>query len=73
MNLPSTLPITLIGPALRIIRRDQKIKQYIAAQDIGITQAYLCQIEKGNRMPILVVLSKMLDYYGYDFKIEERL
>lgn len=58
-----------IGIKLKIIRKQQHIKLYQAAERMGISQAYLCQIELGNRYPTINVLLQILAFYGYTLEI----
>ncbi len=58
-----------IGKALQDLRKSKKIKQYVAAQGIGITQTYLSQIEAGRKNASTEVIQKMGDYYDVPMAI----
>jgi transcriptional regulator with XRE-family HTH domain len=47
----------------------QKVKQYEIAKKIGITQAYLSQIESGGKVPTLEVICKICKAYKTPFSI----
>ncbi len=53
MNTTSTIGL---GKTLGSIRRLSGIKQKVFAQKIGISTAYLCQVEKERRVPSLALL-----------------
>jgi len=52
-----------IGSAIRKIRRDRELRQNDLAVSVGITQAYLSGIEKGNKNPSTEVLNKIANYF----------
>lgn len=53
-----------IGRALRDFRVNNHIKQYVAAEGIGMTQTYLSQVESGAKDPSTEMIKKMGEYYG---------
>ncbi len=54
MNIPS---------ALKELRVKKGVRQYEVANKIGITQTYMSQIEKGQKVPSVEVLEKLAKYY----------
>jgi len=54
MNLPA---------AIKEIRQKKGMKQYEAADGIGITQTYMSQIESGQKVPSVEVLQKLAKFY----------
>lgn len=53
-----------IGQALKDLRTGKQIKQYVAAQGIGMTQTYLSQVEAGLKDPSTEMIKKAGDFYG---------
>lgn len=51
-----------IGDALRSLRGD--LKQDYLATKLGISQGYLCKIEKGKSLPTLEVLECYCTFFG---------
>lgn len=48
-----------IGQSIKKLRKDLSVKQFELANDIGISQTYLSQIEGGTKKPSLDVLEKI--------------
>ena len=46
------------------LRREKKLSQRVAAQELGISQALLSHYEKGVRQPKLGFVRKIASYYG---------
>ena len=51
-----------IALAIKKLRKDSNIKQYVMAKDIGITQSYLSGIEQGKKIPSISTLQLICDY-----------
>lgn len=47
--------IMSVGENIRQIRKEQSITQVELAESVGITQAMLCQVERGTKNPSLQV------------------
>jgi transcriptional regulator with XRE-family HTH domain len=47
-----------VGEALRLIRQIHDVNQTSMAKQLGISNSYLCEIEKGNKEPSLSVLDR---------------
>jgi transcriptional regulator with XRE-family HTH domain len=54
---------------LKKIRKEKKLTIQKAAKDIGISWTYLGQIETGYRKGNLVIIEKILNYYGYKLSV----
>jgi transcriptional regulator with XRE-family HTH domain len=52
--------IRQVGAALRRIRLDRGIRQYVLAQLVGIDPRVLSRIERGQRFPSVPVLENLL-------------
>ena len=55
----------MIGPILKAIRLFHTKTQRQLAQILGISPNFLCQIEKGNKRPPLIMLEKYREIYGF--------
>ena len=53
-----------VGGNIRRIREEMRMKQADVAKGAGITQAMLCQIERGTRNPSLQVGKAIADTLG---------
>lgn len=53
-----------IATELRRRRREQRIKQYVLARDLNVSQAYLCHLEKMHCEPRLAFLEEWADALG---------
>lgn len=52
--------LAAIGPALRALREDRGLRQYVLAERAGITKAMLSAYENGKRRPSLGTLDRIL-------------
>lgn len=62
-----------IGTNIRKIREEKGVKQVELAEKVGVTQAMICQIERGTKppsLPLSVDIAKVLECSINDF-IEE--
>lgn len=63
-----------IGRALRALRKQQCWSQRELAQHAGVTDALLCNYERGRKSPSLRNLGKILDALGLDLhQLEDEL
>jgi transcriptional regulator with XRE-family HTH domain len=53
-----------IALAVKKWRKYNKIKQYILAKEIGVTQSYLSLIESGKKTPSIEVLEKVCEFFN---------
>lgn len=53
-----------VGENIRRIREDQKLTQAYVADQAGISQAMLCQIERGTKNPSLQIGKEIADVLG---------
>lgn len=53
-----------LGQNIRRIREQQNLTQAYVAEQAGITQAMLCQIERGTKNPSLLVGKYIADTLG---------
>ena len=60
-----------VGENIRRTRQEQGMTQAYGAEQAGITQAMLCQIERGTKNPSLQVGKEIADILGC--KMEELL
>ena len=60
-TLPAAVPTTL-GERVRDRRRKLKLSQLQAAEELGVSQPYLSQIEKGTRSPAADVETRILEW-----------
>lgn len=58
-----------IGGNIRRIREERQLTQAYVAEQAGISQAMLCQIERGTKNPSLQVGKELADILGC--KIEQ--
>lgn len=59
-----------LGEALRTIREAKNMSQTELAQKVGVTQAMICQIEKGIKtpsFPVMVEIARVLGCKTDDF------
>lgn len=59
-----------IGKVFRDIREDHGMSQRGAADEFGISQSGLSNMETGKRDIMLTTLIRWAKYYGYELKIE---
>lgn len=64
-----------VGENIRRLREEQSIKQAYLAEKVGISQAMLCQIERGTKNPSLQVGKEIADALGCDLNslVSERI
>lgn len=55
-----------VGDNIRRIREGKDLTQAYVAQQAGISQAMLCQIERGTKNPSLQVGKEIADVLGCD-------
>ena len=55
-----------VGENIRRIREQKNMTQAYVAESAGISQAMLCQIEKGTKNPSLQVGKEIADTLGCD-------
>lgn len=53
-----------IGQAIKKIRKEKKIKQYVLSEKTGLSQSYLSLIEKTHRQPSLDTLELICKVFG---------
>lgn len=53
-----------IGEVIVSLRKESRLKQKELASEIGISAAYLSQIEHNVEKPGVIVLSKIADYFN---------
>lgn len=61
-----------VGPALRCLRQLRDLKQYEVARRAGITKAMLSAYERGQRLPSLRSMFRVLDALGAHLAHVER-
>ena len=54
----------MLGEALRLIRVFHDMKQYEAADRLGISKSYLSEVEKGRKEPTLDLLKRYEPVFG---------
>ncbi len=54
----------MLHKALRIIRVFEGITQSQASEKLGISQSYISEIERGDKVPTLEIISKYSDVFG---------
>jgi len=52
-----------IALALIKWRKQNKVKQYVLAEKIGVTQGYLSSIENGKKIPSIEILQNICDFF----------
>lgn len=57
-----------VGENIRRIREEQKLTQIYVATQAGISQAMLCQIERGTKNPSLQVGKEIADVLGCELE-----
>lgn len=55
-----------VGENIRRIRQEKDILQVTLAEQVGITQAMLCQIERGTKNPSLQVGKEIANALGVE-------
>lgn len=60
--------LAAIGPALRALREDRGLRQYVLAEQAGITKAMLSAYENGKRRPSLGTLDRILAALGAQWR-----
>lgn len=55
-----------VGENIKKIRESKRLKQTEVAEQAGITQSMLCQIEKGIKNPSLIVGKEIADALGVE-------
>ena len=58
-----------IGATIKTLRKEKNIKQIDLAQNCGISQTYLSQIEKGLKIPTIDVLEKISTNLGLPYPV----
>lgn len=53
-----------VGENIRLIREEKSLTQSYVAQRAGISQAMLCQIERGTKNPSLQIGKEIADVLG---------
>ena len=53
-----------VGENIRRIREEKKLTQICVAEQVGISQAMLCQIERGTKNPSLQIGKEIADALG---------
>lgn len=53
-----------VGQNIRRIRGERNLKQAYVAERVGISQAMLCQIERGTKNPSIQVGKEIADVLG---------
>lgn len=53
-----------VGENIRRIREEKELTQAYVAEQVGISQAMLCQIERGTKNPSLQVGKEIADVLG---------
>lgn len=53
-----------VGESIRRIREEKELTQAYVAEQAGISQAMLCQIERGTKKPSLQIGKKIADVLG---------
>lgn len=53
-----------VGENIRLIREEKSLTQAYVARRVGISQAMLCQIERGTKNPSLQVGKEIADVLG---------
>lgn len=53
-----------VGERIRNIREKKSLTQAFVAEQVGISQAMLCQIERGTKNPSLQVAKEISDVMG---------
>lgn len=53
-----------VGENIRRIRQERELTQAYVAERVGITQAMLCQIERGTKNPSIQVGKQIADVLG---------
>lgn len=53
-----------VGDNIRRIREEQRLTQIYVAEKVGISQAMLCQIERGTKNPSLQIGKEIADVLG---------
>jgi len=56
--------VNTMNDDLKTLRYKAGLKQYEAAELIGISNDYLCSIENGKKSPSRKIMSKMADLYN---------
>lgn len=58
-----------IGSTIQKLRKEKNIRQIELAENSGISQTYLSQIEKGLKMPTVDVLEKVCFNLGIPYPV----
>lgn len=66
---PITTSIPELGSAIKRLRVEAGRKQRYVASEAGISDAYLCNIEKGNNVPSWNTLQNILFVLGREVQI----
>ena len=61
-----------IGKQLHIVRITKNLSQKEVTASINTNHSNLSNIEKGKTDPKFSTILKLLDYYGYEFIIQEK-
>lgn len=64
-----------VGENIRRIREEKELTQAYVAEQVGISQAMLCQIERGTKNPSLQTGKELANVLGckIDSLLEERM
>ncbi len=57
-----------VGENIRRIREEKQLTQAYVAERVGISQAMLCQIERGTKNPSLQVGKEIADVFECDIE-----
>ena len=53
-----------VGPLVRELRNQRGVSQTVMAAALNVSQAYLSQVESGNRTPSSETVTSIVNYFG---------
>lgn len=59
------------GERLQELRLREGVSKYATAKAVGCTEAYLTRVERGEVTPSIRRVEEILNFLGYELKIEE--
>lgn len=54
----------MLGESLRLIRVFHDVQQNELADQLGVAQSYISEIESGKKQPTIPILEKYADFFG---------
>lgn len=68
-NLTVETEMIKLGVALKHVRDSFDLSQRAAAQELGVTSAYLCRLENGQVAPTATMIDRIYDVWGIDLYV----